>query len=96
MCDPFCGAFNSCSSEVHSYFIYQFFQELRNLGLGRFTAESCYPCLSLILIDVFFFDNLTSIFLVFIQDLYLFFFFRDSLIELLVPVILFFYHFHDG
>ena len=33
VCGRLCGALNSCISDVHSYFIYRFFQELCNLRL---------------------------------------------------------------
>ena len=53
--------------DVHSHFIYRFFQELRNLRLGRFTVESCYHCFSLILFNLFSFNYFTSFFIFFIH-----------------------------
>ena len=67
VCDRLCGALNSCIPDVHSYFIYRFLQELCNLRLGRFTVESCYHCFSLILINMFSFDNFISVFIFFIH-----------------------------
>ena len=96
VCDRLSGALDSCISDVHSYFNYRFFQELCDLRLGRFTVESCYHCLSLILINMFFFDNFTSVFIFFIHNQDFSFYVRDSFIELHIPVISFFFHFHDG
>ena len=102
MSDRFRRTLNSCTSEVHSDFIYHFFQKLYDFRLHRFTVESCYHCFSLIRIHMFLHVIFTSVltFFVHVQDLS--FHIHDSFIELIefVSLLLSFFirflHFCDG
>ena len=52
MCDRLCGAFNSRVFLVIPNFCYRCFEELYDLWFGCFTVESCYHCLTLILVSM--------------------------------------------
>ena len=47
----FAGAFNSRIFNRHSYLRYRFFQKMHNLRFS-FAVESCYYCITLILVSL--------------------------------------------